>query len=94
MQRVITTTSRNETTSTSLITESAQSETAIASEDQENARLQNIWDEHCRNAFEPRRYKTVAALLISWDEKSNDLRTEEEVRLAVHFFATVAHENY
>lgn len=92
MHTVITTTSHNETTSTSLITESPRSEAATAPEDQENARLQNIWDEHCRNAFEPRRYKNVAALLISWDEEANDLETEKEVRLAAHSSPAVARE--
>jgi len=84
-----TTTSHNETTSTSLITVSPQGVTALASEDQENARLQNIWDGHCT---EPRSYKSIiTALLISWDEESNGLETEKEVRLALCLSAAVAH---
>jgi len=53
----------------------------------EDAHLGILWDSLMGDVGNRSVYRTVSALLISWDDKSGDLKTEEEV------FISMDHQN-
>lgn len=50
------------------------------SEEVENSRLQRLWNEYMEPAYKnPSGYQKISVILISWDEKLDDLKTKDEV---------------
>ncbi|KAH0557001.1 hypothetical protein GP486_005211 [Trichoglossum hirsutum] len=49
-------------------------------EELENSRLQRLWNENMEPAYKtPSGYQKTSVILISWDEKLDDLKTKDEV---------------
>lgn len=62
-------------------------------EEQENCRLQCLWNKQMESAYKsPSGYQQVSVLLISWDDVLDDLNTKDEVcfSLTVHSLKTLA----